>query len=117
MKLDRTLFSTLYIVCQVRQISMRTSHTHAPSLLEYGSMRCGTKTDPLVCIEDQIIQGSVNQPDVQMIILDGAAIIKPEASDLFNDYSSTIMVYIRSQFSGEVVQVTDHWQCLWFKLI
>ena len=49
------------------------------------------------------MQGSVNQPDVQMIILDGAAIIKPEASDLFNDYSSTIMVYIRSQFSGEVV--------------
>ena len=71
-------------------------------------MRCGTKTDLLVCIEDQIIQGSVNQPDVQVIILDGAAIIKPEASDLFNDYSSTIMVYIRSQFSGEVVQVTDH---------
>ena len=99
MKLDRTLFSTLYIVCQVRQISMRNSHTHAPSLLEYGSMRCGTKTD------------------VQMIILDGAAIIKPGASDLFNDYISTIMVYIRSQFSGEVVQVTDHWQCLWFKLI
>ena len=40
-----------------------------------------------------------------MIILDGAAIIKPGASDSFNDYISTIMVYIRSQFSGEVVQV------------
>ena len=80
-------------------------------------MRCGTKTDLVVCIEDQIIQGSVNQPDVQMIILDGAAIIKPGASDLFHEYISTIMVYIRSHFSGEVVQVTDHWQCLWFKLI
>ena len=43
-----------------------------------------------------------------MIILDGAAIIKPGTSDLFNDYISTIMVYIRIQFSGEVVQVTDH---------
>ena len=43
-----------------------------------------------------------------MIILDGAASIKPGESDLFNDYISTILVYIRSQFSGEVVQVTDH---------
>ena len=124
MKLDRALFSTLYIVCQVRKISMTEffSHENQPypcslSLLEYGSMRCGTKTDLLLCIEDQIIQGSVNRPDVQMIILDGAASIKPGASDLFNDYISTIMVYIRSQFSGEVVQVTDHWQCLWFKLM
>ena len=73
MKLDRTLFSTLYIFCQ---------------------------TDLLF-----IIQGSVNRPDVQMIILDDAAIIKPGASDSFYDYISTIMVYIRSQFSGEVVQV------------
>ena len=71
-------------------------------------MRCGTRTDLLLCIEDQIIQSSVNRPDVQMIILDGAAIIKPGASDLFDDYISTIMVYIRSQFSGEVVQVMDH---------
>ena len=68
-------------------------------------MRCGTKTDLLLCIEDQIIQGSINRPDVQMIIRDGAAIIiKPGASDSFNDYISTNMVYIRSQFSGEVVQ-------------
>ena len=71
-------------------------------------MRCRRKTDLLVCIEDEIIQGSVNQPHVQMIILDGAAIIKPGAADLFNDYISTIMVYIRSQVSDEVVQVTDH---------
>ena len=78
MKLDRTLFSTLYIFC---------------------------RTDLLLCIEDQIIQGSVNRPDVQMIILDDAAIIKPGASDSFYDYISTIMVYILSQFSGEVIQV------------
>ena len=43
-----------------------------------------------------------------MIVLDGAAIIKPGESDLFKDYISTILVYIRSQLSGEVVQVTDH---------
>ena len=40
-----------------------------------------------------------------MIILDDAAIIKPGASDSFYNYISAIMVYIRSQFSGEVVQV------------
>ena len=51
------------------------------------------------------MQGLVNRPDGQIIILDGAAIIKPEASDSFNDYISTIMVYIRSQFNDEVVQV------------
>ena len=71
-------------------------------------MRCGTKADLLLCLEDQIIQGSVNRPDVQMFILDGAAsisMIKPGTSDSFNDYISTIMVIIRSQFSGEVVQV------------
>ena len=62
----------------------------------------------LLCIEDQIVQGSVNRPDVQMIILDGSAIInmiKPGTYDSFNDYISTIMVYNRSQLSGEVVQV------------
>ena len=113
MKLDRTLFSTLYIVCQVRQISMTAFFSHEnqsypPSLSDYGFMRCGTKADLLLCLEDQIIQGPVNRPDVQMIILDGAAIvnmIKPGTSDSFNDYISTIMVYIRSQFSGEVVRV------------
>ena len=63
------------------------------------------QTDLLLCNEDQIIQGSVSRPDVQMIILDGAASIKPGASDSFNEYISTIMVYIRSQLSGEVVQV------------
>ena len=113
MKLDRTLFSTLYIVCQVRQVSMTEFFSHEnqsypPSLSDYGSMRCGTKADLLLCLEDQIIQGSVNRPDVQMIILDGAAIvnmIKPGTSDSFNDYISTIMVYIRSQFSGEVARV------------
>ena len=71
-------------------------------------MRCGTKKYILLCIEDQIVQGSVNRPDVQMIILDGSAIInmiKPGTYDSFNDYISTIMVYNRSQFSGEVVQV------------
>ena len=71
-------------------------------------MRCGTKKDLILCIEDQIIQGSVNRPDVQMIMLDGAAIINmimPGTSDSLNDYISAIMVYIRSQFSGEVVQV------------
>ena len=51
------------------------------------------------------MQGLVNQPDSQIIILDGAAIIKLGASDSFNDYISTIMVYIRSQSNEEVVQV------------
>ena len=51
------------------------------------------------------MQGLVNRADGQIIILDGAAIIKPGTSDLFNDYISTIMVYIRSQFNEEVVQV------------
>ena len=88
------------------------SHENQPySLSDYGvysSMRCGTKADLLLCLDDQIIQGSVNRPDVQMIILDGSAsinMIKPGTSDSFNDYISTIMVIIRGQFSGEVVQV------------
>ena len=70
-------------------------------------MRCGTKADQILWLEDQIKQGPVNRPDVQMIILDGTAItmIKPETSDSFHDYISTIMVYSRCQFSGEVVQV------------
>ena len=63
------------------------------------------KNRSTLCIEDQIMQGLVNRPDGQIIILDGAAIIKPGASDSFNDYISTIMVYIRIQFNDKVVQV------------
>ena len=114
MKRDRTLFSTLYIVCQVRQISMVDFFSHEnqpypPSLSEYGSMRSGTKADLLVCLEDLIpTHDTVNRQDVHMVILDGAAnmnMIKPGKSDSFNDYISTIMGYIRSQFSGDVVRV------------
>ena len=76
MKRDRTLFSTLYIVCQVRQISMVDFFSHEnqpypPSPSEYSSMRSGTKAYLLVCLEDLIpTHDTVNQQDVHMVILD-----------------------------------------------
>lgn len=113
LKGDRTLFSTLYIVCQVRQTDMAEFFTHEnqsypPSLSEYGAMRSGTKADLLTCVEDVVTtQYTVLPQEAQMIILDGAAIInmiKP-VSDTFNAYVSKIMEYIRAQFKGGMMRV------------
>ena len=54
---DRTLFSTLYIACQVRHTDMAdfVSHenqSYPPSVSNYGALRSGTKTDLLVCVSE-----------------------------------------------------------------
>ena len=114
LKRDRTLFSTLYIVCQVRQTNMADFFAHEnqsypPSLSDYGSMRYGTKADLLACVEELVPHHeTVNPLDAQMIILDGAAIvnmIKPGTSESFDDYILKIIEYIRKQFRGAVLRV------------
>ena len=114
LKRDRNLFSTLYIVCQVRDTDMDDFFSHEnqsypPSLSDYGAMRCGTKSDLLVCIDDLVPNHDTVIPrEAQMVILDGAAIInmiKPGTAESFNDYIMKIMEYIRGQFTGDVVRV------------
>lgn len=109
-----TLFSTLYIVYQVWQLTwqkfalMRTK-LYPPSLSDYGAMRCGTKADLLVCVEDLVTDHDTVEPqNAQIIILDGAAIfnmVKLGLSESFDDYVMKVMQYIRKQFSSELLGV------------
>ncbi|MES9882849.1 MAG: hypothetical protein ABW185_18430 [Sedimenticola sp.] len=116
MKRDRNLFATLYIASQVRDADLDDFFQHEnqsfpPSLSDCGNLRMGTKSDLLQCLEDLVPDDddtSATEPVVDMIVVDGAAIvnmIKPGTAETFNDYTDEYSSYIRRQFTGSVRRV------------
>lgn len=105
LKIDCSLFSRLYIACQSRDGKLEQFFEHEnqpwpPSLSLGGKHREGTKSDLLICF-DKISKSAANVPEVDMKVIDGAAVVhmlSPGTSKTFLEYATTIFLpYIESQ--------------------
>ncbi|MES9879584.1 MAG: TCR domain-containing protein, partial [Sedimenticola sp.] len=101
-----TLFSQLYVSCQVRdgniaEFFRHENQSYPPSLSKFGDLRSGTKADLVGCLKDTYPAPTEDSPEVDAILLDGAAIInmlKPGHAKTFDEYSRLVFLpYIRSQ--------------------
>jgi len=102
---DCSLFFRLYIASQVRNGNLdeffeHENQSYPPS--KNGKLRSGSKSDLVGCLEDLVTsQEKTNNPDVQVIILDGSAIVnmlRPGYAKTFSEYASQVFLpYIVSQ--------------------
>jgi hypothetical protein len=104
---DCSLFPKLYIACQKRSGELDTFFAHEnqptpPSLSSDGSMRFGTKSDLLACL-DHLVAPEQQCLTVDCIIFDGAAVVQMIQAircKTFADYAmKTFVPYILSHFS------------------
>ena len=100
LKSNCSLFSRLYISCQVREGDLDSFFTHEnqsypPSLSQYGTLRSGNKSDLLFCLE-RLCPAKAEKPSVDVLLLDGAAIVnmlKPTgACKTFAEYSQFVFI-------------------------
>ena len=105
LKQNCSLFAQLYASCRVREGDLddffqRENHSCPPSLSQMGKLRSGCKSDLLDCLQ-KLYPAQDDAPDVDVLILDGAAIVnmlKPTACQTFQDYASNIFIkYLESQ--------------------
>jgi len=108
---DCGLFSRLYIGCQTRNGNLDTFFEHEnqaypPSISEFGTLRFGSKSDLLSCLEKvtSISDSETGLPPlIDMLALDGAVIVqllKPGKAKTFADYATDIFLpYIQSQMA------------------
>ena len=108
---DCSLFSRLYIGCQTRNGNVDTFFEHEnqaypPSISEFGTLRFGSKSDLLSCLEKVAPTSDSDTglpPLIDMIALDGAVIVqllKPGKSKTFADYVNDVFLpYIQSQIA------------------
>ncbi|XP_045131595.1 uncharacterized protein LOC123516404 [Portunus trituberculatus] len=105
LKSDCSLFSRLYIACQSRDGDLNEFFRHEnqrcpPSLSQDGKLRQGKKSDLLDCLTSSV-ECSIDAPDSDAIILDGAALVnmlKPVVCTTFNDYADKVFLpYIEKQ--------------------
>ena len=73
------LFSKLYIACQVREGNLdnffrHENQSYPPSISKNGDIRSGTKSDLITCLEE-VYSCTTEPPNVDGMILDGAAIV------------------------------------------
>ena len=112
LKNDCSLFSRLFIASQKRDGDLDEFFAHEnqacpPALSHMGKMRLGTKSDLVGCLEYLVppqanaTAAAAASPAVEVIILDGAAIIymlPPGTAKTFNEYASQVFLpYITSQ--------------------
>ena len=107
LKSDCSLFSRLFIASQIRDGHLDDFCAHEnqvcpPALSHMGKMRFGTKSDLVGCLEDVIpVRDDAASPAVDVIILDGAAIVNmlaPGAAKTFCEYGTHVFLsYISSQ--------------------
>lgn len=104
LKNDCSLFSRLYISCQVRDGDLDTFFSHEnqaapPSLSNGGKMRTGVKADLIKCLEVECFETNT-APTVDVTIFDGAAVVQmlnPGTSTTFEEYAEQIFLpYISS---------------------
>lgn len=79
LKSDSTLFSRMYITCQSRQGDLEDFFMHEhlaypPALSHGGKLRQCTKSDLLTSL-NACAQSSVDRPEVEVLIIDGAAMV------------------------------------------
>ena len=101
---DCALFSRLYIACQTRDGNLdeffkHENQAYPPSLSQHGSLRLGTKSDILSCVEN-CAQSQTSAPEIEVTILDGAAVVHmlmPGISKTFDEYAQNVFLpYIQS---------------------
>ena len=107
LKNDCSLFSRLYIASQTRDGNLDEFFAHEnqaypPALSQMGKLRTGTKSDLVGCLENLVpSQENPSHPTVQVIILDGAAVVnmlRPGAAKTFSDYAQQVFLpYILSK--------------------
>ncbi|CAG2228323.1 unnamed protein product [Mytilus edulis] len=99
LKQNCSLFSQLYVSCQVRDSDLdeffrHENQAYPPSLSQFGQLRLGSKSDLLVPLEKMCVIVT-EIPDVDAIILDGAVIVnilKPRFCKTFEDYSKQVFL-------------------------
>ena len=74
------LFSRFYVSCQVRdgnieEFFRHENQSYPPALSKFGELRSGTKADLLECFQDTYPTQTDSIPDVDAILLGGAAVI------------------------------------------
>ena len=109
LKKSCSLFSQMYISCQVRNDDMKEffryeNQTVPPSISSFGNLRSGTKSDLLHSLQNLSSNTIADErPLSHVVLLDGAAIVnmlKPGPAKTFLDYSTEVFVpYIKSQLS------------------
>lgn len=108
LKNDCSLFSRLFIASQTRAGDLDEFFAHEnqacpPALSHMGKMRLGKKSDLVGCLEDLIPprENAAASPSVEVMILDGAAIVNmlaPGNAKTFSEYASQVFLpYITSQ--------------------
>lgn len=104
LKKSCSLFSQLYISCQVRGCDLdeffcHENQAYPPALSNYGSIRSGSKSSLLTCFEAHG-KSQDTFPNVEAKLFDGAAIVnilKPGAATTFQEYSNVFVKYIQEQ--------------------
>ena len=97
LKEDCSLFSRLYIACQIRDGNLDDFFKYEnqpwpPSLSQLGQLRGGQKADLLKCLPSTSAQ-IAPQPVVDAVILDGAVIVQmlqPRTARTFDEYFNTV---------------------------
>ncbi|XP_078492496.1 uncharacterized protein LOC144748319 [Ciona intestinalis] len=97
LKKNCQLFSQLYISCQVREGNLAEFFQHEnnscpPALSKNEEIRSGSKADLVTCLEI-IVPSSTEKPNVDAVIIDGAAVInmlKPMNSKTFGEYAKDV---------------------------
>lgn len=108
LKNDCSLFSRLFIASQTRDGDLDEFFAHEnqacpPALSQMGRIRLGTKSDLVGCLEDLITpqENAAASPSVEVMILDGAAIVNmlaPGNAKTFSEYATLVFLpYITSQ--------------------
>ena len=99
LKNDCSLFSRLYIALQIRsrdldQFFQHENQAYPPALSQMGKLRTGTKSDLVGCLEDLVpTQDLSPTPVVQVVLLDGAAIVnmfRPGFANTFSYYATQV---------------------------
>ncbi|KAJ8405691.1 hypothetical protein AAFF_G00316710 [Aldrovandia affinis] len=108
LKNDCSLFSRLFIASQTRDGDLDEFFAHEnqacpPALSQMGKIRLGTKSDLVGCLEGLITprENDAASPPVEVMILDGAAIVNmlaPGNAKTFSEYASLVFLpHITSQ--------------------
>ena len=106
LKEDCSLFSRLYIACQVRDGNLEEFFRYEnqpwpPSLAKLGQLRDGQKADLLKCPPES---PSVAKPEADAVILDGAVIVqmlKPTTVCTFDEYFTIVFAtYVLRHFEA-----------------
>ena len=98
LKEDCSLFSRLYIACQIRDGNLEDFFKYEnqpwpPSLSQLGQLRGGQKADLLKCLPSTSTSHIAPQPVVDAVIIDGAVIVQmlqPKTVRTFDEYFSTV---------------------------